>query len=59
MSEEKIIVKNDWEKNAHLNKDKYEKMYNESIQDPETFWSRQALSIDWFIRYNNINFIRL
>ena len=48
MSEEKIIVKNDWEKNAHLNKDKYEKMYNESIQNPETFWSKQALSIDWF-----------
>ena len=48
MSEEKILVKNDWEKNAHLNKDKYEKMYNESIQNPETFWSKQALSIDWF-----------
>ena len=48
MSEEKIIVKNDWEKNAHLDKDKYEKMYNESIQNPETFWSKQALSIDWF-----------
>ena len=48
MSEEKIIVKNDWEKNAHLNKDKYEKMYNESIQNPENFWSKQALSIDWF-----------
>ena len=48
MSEEKIIVKNDWEKNAHLNKDKYEKMYNESIQNPEAFWSKQALSIDWF-----------
>ena len=48
MSEEKIIVKNDWEKNAHLNKDEYEKMYNESIQNPETFWNKQALSIDWF-----------
>ena len=48
MSEEKILVKNDWEKNAHLNKDKYEKMYNESIQNPEAFWSKQALSIDWF-----------
>ena len=48
MSEEKIIVKNDWEKNAHLNKNKYEKMYNESIQNPEAFWSKQALSIDWF-----------
>ena len=48
MSEKKIIVKNDWEKNAHLNKDKYEKMYNESIQNPEAFWSKQALSIDWF-----------
>ena len=48
MSEEKIIVKNDWEKNAHLNKDKYEKMYNESIQNPEAFWNKQALSIDWF-----------
>ena len=48
MSEEKIIVKNDWEKNARLNKNKYEKMYNESIQNPEAFWSKQALSIDWF-----------
>ena len=48
MSEERIIVKNDWEKNAHLNKKKYEEMYNESIQNPEAFWSKQALNIDWF-----------
>ena len=48
MSEERIIIKNDWEKNAHLNKKKYEEMYNESIQNPEAFWSKQALNIDWF-----------
>jgi acetyl-CoA synthetase len=27
---------------AHINKDKYNSMYAESIQSPETFWSQQA-----------------
>ena len=48
MSKEKIIVKKDWENKAHLNKKKYEELYNESINNPENFWAKQALNIDWF-----------
>ncbi len=48
MSEDKIVVKNNWENNAHLDKNKYEKLYKESINNPEGFWEKQALNIDWY-----------
>ena len=47
MSADKIAVKTNWENNAHLDKNSYEKFYEKSINDPEGFWSEQALNIDW------------
>ena len=47
MSAEKIAVKTNWKNNAHLDKNNYEKFYEKSINDPEGFWSEQALNIDW------------
>ena len=33
---------------AHINADSYQKLYQQSIADPETFWSEQAkLFLDW------------
>ena len=47
MSADKIAVKTNWENNAHLDKNSYEKFYEKSINDPEGFWREQALNIDW------------
>ena len=47
MSADKIAVKTNWENNAHLDKNSYEKFYEKSINDPESFWWEQALNIDW------------
>ena len=47
MSADKIAVKSNWENNAHLDKNSYEKFYEKSINDPEGFWGEQALNIDW------------
>jgi len=47
MSEDKIEIKSSWEINAHLDKNSYLKLYEESIRNPEGFWAEQAKSIDW------------
>lgn len=33
---------------------KYQKLYNQSIQNPEAFWAAQANEIDWFTKPQNI-----
>ena len=39
----------DWTVNAHINSiDKYEEMYNKSIEDPDAFWSDIAKRITWY-----------
>ena len=47
MSADKIAVKTNWENNAHIDINSYEKFYEKSINDPEGFWGEQALNIDW------------
>ena len=32
---------------ALVNKEEYEKMYNESISDPEAFWEKHSKRINW------------
>src|SRR5688572_21324141 len=32
---------------AHINAEKYEKLYKRSIDDPESFWAEMAQRIDW------------
>ena len=39
----------DWIVNAHINSlDKYNEMYNKSIEDPDSFWSDIAKRITWY-----------
>ena len=41
---------------AHINSyEQYEKMYNESIQDPEKFWSNIAKRISWYKKWGNVS----
>ena len=43
MTEEKIYeVSNSIKENALLAEDEYKKLYKESIENPEEFWSKQA-----------------
>ena len=36
-----------WLKNAKVNKEQYEKMYDESLSNNESFWSNHGKRIDW------------
>jgi acetyl-CoA synthetase len=49
MSEDKIYkVKPDIAKNAHFTAETYQTLYQQSINDPETFWSEQANNfLEW------------
>jgi len=39
----------DWTVNAHINSlDKYNELYNKSIEDPDSFWSDIAKRITWY-----------
>ncbi len=40
-------VPDDWAKRAWINNEKYETLYQRSIEDPEGFWAEQAERIDW------------
>ncbi|MBN1635411.1 MAG: acetate--CoA ligase [Deltaproteobacteria bacterium] len=35
-------------------KQEYEKMYKESIDDPEGFWAKQAERLDWFKKWDKV-----
>ncbi|MFQ3287360.1 MAG: acetyl-CoA synthetase, partial [Porticoccaceae bacterium] len=35
-------VPESWAKTAWINKENYQEMYRESVDDPEKFWAKQA-----------------
>ncbi len=44
---------------AHIDAQKYEAMYADSVADPEGFWSRMAVRLDWirpFSKVKSVNF---
>ena len=40
--------------NAIIDKQKYDEMYSESINNPDAFWSKHGLRIDWIKPYSKI-----
>ena len=40
--------------NASISFDEYKKLYNESIKNPEEFWSKQSKSLSWFKDFKTI-----
>ena len=41
--------------NAHINSmEQYQKMYDESVADPESFWANVAERITWYKKWDNI-----
>ena len=39
---------------AHIDSDKYDAMYQQSVDDNEGFWAEQAGRIDWIKPFNNV-----
>ena len=65
MSEHKVYklspveVSEAWKDRAFIDNETYLKLYAESIEDPDTFWGREAQRIDWiepFTRVKNTTF---
>ncbi len=48
MSNKIYAVPAAWKKKAHVDDATYQKMYAESVKNPDKFWARQAKRIDWF-----------
>jgi acetyl-CoA synthetase len=42
------------EKSFIKSKEEYEKMYKESIDDPEGFWAKQAERLDWYKKWDKV-----
>ncbi len=41
-------------KSAHCDKPKYDKMYAESVNDPDGFWGREGKRLDWIKPYTKV-----
>ena len=55
MSSEKTFpVSADWAARAWINQDKYQEMYDRSIQDPAGFWGEIGKRIDWMKPYTKV-----
>ncbi len=55
MSDDKIIpIKPEFAKNTHCDKEKYERLYRESVEDSEGFWAREGKRIAWIKPYSKI-----
>jgi len=56
MSESKIYpVKDNFSASTHITEAQYNEMYQQSITDPESFWSEQANDfIDWYTPWQNV-----
>ncbi|RUO61818.1 acetate--CoA ligase [Pseudidiomarina insulisalsae] len=39
---------------AHIDNDDYQKMYQQSVDDPESFWREQGQRISWFSPYSRV-----
>jgi acetyl-CoA synthetase len=55
MSEHIHPLSKEFAAQANINADQYEKMYKQSIEDPETFWAEQAnIYVDWFKPWDTV-----
>ena len=54
MSDERIPVPEAFAKSAIVDKAGYDRMYRQSIEDPEGFWGEHGKRIDWFKPYSKI-----
>ena len=51
---EKFLVPKNIKSDASITLDEYHKMYNESIDNPKAFWSKQAESLSWIRKFEEV-----
>src|SRR5579871_1886476 len=45
----------DFRRHAHINSlEEYDRLYRESIEQPETFWARIAEELHWFKKWDKV-----
>ena len=54
MEEHTYDVPAEWAKRAWADGEKYEEMYQRSIDDPDGFWAEQGKRLDWFTDYTKV-----
>lgn len=54
MGEIKYKVNSEFASNAWADKDKYARMYKESVNNPEDFWQREGQRLAWFKPYSKV-----
>ncbi|MBN1931538.1 MAG: acetate--CoA ligase [Desulfobacterales bacterium] len=47
-------VKPEWAKNSWLDSEKYQQMYQQSVEDPEGFWAQQAERLYWYRKWDKV-----
>ncbi|MFA5626623.1 MAG: acetate--CoA ligase [Thiohalomonadaceae bacterium] len=56
MSEKIYPVPSEFKAHAHINKAKYEAMYQQSIKEPDSFWAEQANTfLDWYKPWDRVS----
>ena len=51
-------IKNNWKKEALVNKNQYNEMYKESLNDNDGFWDKQGSRLDWIKKYSKIKDVK-
>jgi len=51
-------IKNHWKKEALVNKNQYNEMYKESLNDNDGFWDKQGARLDWIKKYSKIKDVK-
>ena len=51
-------IKQKWINEAKIDSIKYEAMYQDSIENNDNFWSKQAQRIDWHSKFTKIKNIK-
>ena len=51
-------VKDSWIKDAIVNKNEYNKLYEKSIKDNTSFWKEQGYRLDWIKQYTKIKDVK-
>jgi acetyl-CoA synthetase len=54
MGEAVIPVPGEWAKKALIDADRYERLYRESVDNPEGFWRSEATRLDWIRPFTQV-----
>jgi len=51
---ETVKVPKAWKERAFIDKDKYEKLYEKSVEKPDKFWGKEGERLDWIKPYTRV-----